>query len=149
MAFLYFYLNFYSFFFHYHTHYIYISIYPLTYFSFDNKIMQILDKYFLIIKALACMKNDPTNNQTYLLFINLSLVFVNLLSVSHIIYLILSSHYSHLPKNYMVCIRVWYIFFYTFFSNLYCSDINYSFSNFSLCNWVLHIIISCYNLLIY
>ena len=102
------------FFYHYHSHFIYISLNSITPFSFNNKIIQISDKYFLILKSLACLCNHLNEHSHFCLFINVSLISIIILSLFHILYIVLCNKYSYFPKNYLVYIRVWFTFFILF-----------------------------------
>lgn len=104
-------IQFFWFIYHYHIHYIYISINEKTFFAFDNKIMQISDKYFLLQKLLACLNNHMDNNKNLQLLMHLSLIVLNIVSLVHLLNIIWKNKYHHFPKRIIVCFRVWSIIF--------------------------------------
>lgn len=97
---------------HYEIHYIYVSINAKTFFAFDNKIMQVSDKYFLLLKLLACINNHQIdNNKNLQIFMHLWLIVLNMISLLHVLNIIWKNKFHHFPKRTIVCFRVWSIIF--------------------------------------
>lgn len=99
-------LNFY----HFNLHHFYIAIHPIRVFSFDNQIMLILDKYFLIIKALICFAKYDTNSKYLDLFLNLSIFIMNIVLFLHITYIVNIYKYCYLSKKWSIFTRITCVF---------------------------------------
>ena len=111
LGFVVFIIEFFWFIYHYHIHYIYISLNTMTFFAFDNKIMQISDKYFLLQKSLTCFNNHMDNNKDLQLLLNFFVITLNIISLFHIVHIIWKNQYHHFPKRFIVCFRVWSMIF--------------------------------------
>ena len=114
----YFIIQFIWLFYHFHIHYIHISLQSVSSFSFNNKILSIIDIYFLFIKTIICFKDNlpqkvPRNRLDLLL--DYSMMIFNIISLLHILYLTIIYKFTYVSNNCCVFLRIWYVIFINIF----------------------------------
>lgn len=100
---------------HYNLHFFYISIHPIRKFSFDNKMLLIQDKFFLITKILICLQKYDYTTPYLDKVIRIALLIMNFMLFFHLSYLINIYKYTYLTSSFYVCLRVTCIIFNTLF----------------------------------
>ena len=97
--------------FHISLHHVYIALTPIKTSSFDNYIMLITDRYFLIYKLIIAFVHNTIHYPMISKFLYFFLFTLNLLLLLHILYTIFYFKYSYISSLFTHYLRITFCFF--------------------------------------